>query len=246
MSSSGFSLAEAMVSAALGAFVLGAALDVFVTQHHHYRGQQARAELQQDLRGGMRLLASELRLAGAGALVGHSPLSVMATDEVAFDANVNDVRGALVARAVSGQDWLEIRPGAGWAKGKRVVICDPTGCEEHVLAKDGPSGKLVLSSCLTRDFAVGSRVEVVNRVRYYLSRSDPQNHKIVREVDRGANPLIEHVEDFSLTYLGESGAPAVTSAAVRLVHVRVETGGSDSRGGRIRRFHTQDVGVRAI
>ena len=42
MNAAGFSLAEAMVSAALGAIVLGSALDVFVTQHHHYRGQQTR------------------------------------------------------------------------------------------------------------------------------------------------------------------------------------------------------------
>ena len=246
MSNAGFSLMEAMISAALGAIVLGSALDVFVTQHYHYQSQQAKAELQQDLRGGIRLLASELRLAGAGALVGHSPVSVMATEEVAFDANVNDIRGTLVAAAVSGQDWLESRPSSGWAKGKRVVVCNPAGCEEHILAKDGPSGRLVLSSCLTRDFPLGSRVEVVNRVRYYLSRSDPRNHKLMREVDRGANPLVEHVESFSLTYLRDTGAPAVTSAEVRLVRVRLETGVSDSRRGRIRRTHTQEIGVRAI
>ena len=246
MNAAGFSLAETMVSAALGAVVLGSALNMFVTQHDHYRGQQNRAELQQDLRGGVRLLESELRLAGAGALVGHSPVSVMATEEVAFDANVNDIRGTLVAAAVSGQDWLESRPSSGWAKGKRVVVCGPAGCEEHILAKDGPSGKLVLSSCLTRDFPMGSRVEVVNRVRYYLSRSDPRNLKVMREVDRGANPLIEHVESFSLTYLKNNGTPAVTSEEVRLVRLRLETGASDGRKGRIRRAHTQEMGVRAI
>ena len=93
---------------------------------------------------------------------------------------------------------------------------------------------------------MGSRVEVVNRVRYYLSRSDPRNLKIMREVDRGANPLVEHVESFSLTYLKDNGAPAVTSEEVRLVRVRLETGASDGRKGRIRRAHTQEMGVRAI
>lgn len=246
MNAAGFSLAEAMVSAALGAVVLGSALDVFVTQHAHFHGQRTKAELQQDLRGGIRLLASELRLAGAGALVGSAPVSVMTADEVVFQANVNGVRGSLVEAAASGQDQVAIRPGLGWAKGKKVVICGPAGCEEHLLDRDGTSGRLSLSDRLTRDFPAGSRVEVVNRVRYYLSRSDPRNHKIVREVDRGANPLIEHVESFTLTYLRDNGAPALTGEEVRLVRVRLETGMSDSRRGRIRRAHTQEFGVRAI
>ena len=246
MNNSGFSLAEAMVSATLGAIILGSALDMFVTQHAHYQSQRIKAELQQDLRGGVRLLESELRLAGAGALTGSAPVSVMAVDEVVFKANVNGVRGSLVEAATSGQDQVIIRPGAGWAKGKNVVICGPAGCEEHLLDQDGTSGRLSLPDRLTRDFPVGSRVEVVNRVRYYLSRSDPKNLKVMREVDRGANPLVEHVESFSLTYLRDNDEPAVTNDEVRLVRVRLETGGSDSRRGRIRRAHTQEMGVRAI
>ncbi|TAL10302.1 MAG: hypothetical protein EPO02_07980 [Nitrospirae bacterium] len=246
MNAAGFSLAEAMVSAALGAVVLGSAVDVFVTQHDHFRGQQTRAELQQDLRGGVRLLESELRLAGAGVPTGGAPVSVMAAEEIAFQANVNGVHGALTEAAVSGQDWVAIRPGAGWTKGKHIVLCGPAGCEEHLLDRDGTSGKLSLSDRLTRDFPVGGRVEVVNRVRYYLSRSDPRNHKLMREVDRGTNPLVEHVESFSLAYLKDNGAPAVTGEEVRLVRVRLETGASDGRKGRIRRAHTQEIGVRAI
>ena len=246
MSNAGFSLAEAMVSAALGAIVLGSALDMFVAQHYHYKSQQTKAELQQDLRGGVRLLESELRLAGAGVLVGSAPVTVMTAAEIVFQANVNGVRGSLVEAAVSGQDQVSIRPGLGWTKGKQVVICGPAGCEQHLLARDSTSGRLSLSGTLTRDFPVGSRAEVVNRVRYYLSRSDPQNLKVMREVDRGANPLVEHVESFTLTYLRDNGAPAVTGDEVRLVRVRLETSVSDSRRGRIRRAHTQEIGVRTI
>ena len=247
MSDAGFSLAEAMVSAALGAIVIGAGLDMFITQHAHYQGQQTKAELQQDLREGIHLLESELRLAGAGVLVGNAPVSVMTASEVAFQANVNGVRDSLVEAAASGQDWVAIRPGLGWTKGKTVVICAPAGCEEHLLDHDATtSGRLSLSDPLTRDFSAGSRIEVVNRVRYYLSRSDPKNPKIMREVDRGANPLVEHVESFSLTYLRDDGALAVTSDEVRLVRVRLETSVSDSRGGRIQRAHTREIGVRTI
>ena len=104
----GFSLAEAMIAATLGALVLVGALDMFVSHHQHYRGQQTKAELQQELRGGVHVLARELRLAGTGTLVGRPTMTVMAGEEVAFDANVNDVRGVLVTAAVAGQDWVQV------------------------------------------------------------------------------------------------------------------------------------------
>jgi len=246
MNGAGFSLVEAMVSTALGAVVLGAALDTFVTHHHHYRLQQTKAELQQDLRGGVHLLSNELRKAGAAVLVGHPPVNIMAADEVTFDANVNDVRGWSAAAVVSGQDKVQVTPHTGWVKGKRIVICGSAGCEEHILARDGTSGKLVLSDYLTRDFAAGSRVEVVNRVRYYLSRRDPENGKLMREVDSGANPLIEHIESFSLHYLTGDGRLAGRVEEIKLIRLQLATSGPDGRGGRIRRALTQDIGVRAI
>lgn len=246
MNGAGFSLAEAMVSAALGAVVLGAALDTFVTHHQHYRAQQTKAELQQDLRGGVHLLSSELRKAGAAALVGHPPVSVTAADEVAFDANVNDVRGWSVTAAVSGQDRVQATPHSGWVKGKKIVICGSVGCEEYVLARDGTSGKLVLTEYLIRDHAAGSRIEVLNGVRYYLSRRDPANAKLMREVDSGANPLVEHVESFSLRYLTGDGRPAGRLDEIRLIRLQLATSGPDGRGGRIRRAITQDIGVRAL
>jgi hypothetical protein len=246
MNGAGFSLVEAMVSTALGAVVLGAALDTFVTHHQHYRLQQTKAELQQDLRGGVHLLSNELRKAGAAVLVGHPPVSVMAADEVAFDANVNDVRGWSAAAAASGQDKVQVTPHSGWVKGKRIVICGSAGCEEHILARDGTSGKLVLTDYLGRDYPASSRVEVVNRVRYYLSRRDPENGKLMREVDSGANPLVEHVESFSLWYLTGDGRPAGRVEEIKLIRLQLETSGPDGRGGRIRRALTQDVGVRAL
>ncbi len=242
----GFSLAETMIAATLGALVLGGALDLFVSHHQHYREQQTKAELQQDLRGGVHLLASELRLAGTGALAGHLPVTVMTGEEVAFDANVNDVRGVLVAAAVAGQDWLQVSSRSGWAKGKRIVVCGSAGCEEQVLARDSSTGKLVLSSYLTRDYPINSPVETVNRVRYYLSRRDPENAKLMREVDAGANPLVEHVEGLSFSYFTADGRPAGRADDIKLIRLQLETSRPDGRGGRIRRTHIQELGMRAL
>jgi len=120
----GFSLAETMIAATVGALVLGGALDMFVSHHQHYRGQQAKTELQQELRGGVHVLARELRLAGTGTLVGRPTMTVMAGEEVAFEANVNDVRGVLVTAAVAGQDWLQVGSRSGWRKAKGSSSAD--------------------------------------------------------------------------------------------------------------------------
>lgn len=242
----GISLVETMVASVLGVIVIGAALDVFVTQHAHVGAQKTKADLQQDLRWGTHLLASELRLAGLAASGDAPVLSTAAEGEIAFQANVNGVQGTLVARSVMGQDWIQVRTDRKWTKGKRVVLCGPLTCEEHVLAKDSSTGRLALTGRLANDFPIGSRVETVNEVRYYLSKRDPENHKLMREVDRGANPLIEHVDYFSLGYLNQQGRPAISKREIRLVRIHLITKGDNGRGGVLRRSHIQELGVRAL
>jgi len=243
---SGFSLLETMIAATLGALVLAGALDMFVSHHQHYRKQQTKAELQQDIRGGVHLLASELRLAGTGTLRGHPPLTVMTGEEIAFEANVNDVRGVLVKGVVAGQSWLQVSARSGWMKSKRVMVCGPSGCEVHVLARDSSAGQLSLSGPLERDYPIGSPVEVVNRIRYYLCRRDPENVKLMREVDAGANPLVEHVEGVFFSYFTADGRPAGREEEIKLIRLHLETSRPDGRGGRIRRTHIQELGVRTL
>ena len=96
----GASLLETMVAGALGVVIIGTALQLFVTHHGHFLGQRTQAELQQDIRWGVQLLAAELRL--AGALPDQASLSTMATDEVIFRANTNRVSGVLQADAAVG------------------------------------------------------------------------------------------------------------------------------------------------
>src|SRR5437879_12407116 len=108
---------------------------MFVSHHQHYRGQQTKAELQQELRGGVHMLARELRLAGAGALVGRPTMTVMAGEEVAFDANANDVRGVLVTAAVAGQDCVQACSRSGWTECKSISVFAFAGYGEHVLGR---------------------------------------------------------------------------------------------------------------
>jgi len=170
----------------------------------------------------------------------------MTGEEIAFEANVNDVRGVLVTAAIAGQDWVQVNTRSGWMKGKRVMVCGPSGCEEHVLARDSSAGQLAFSGPLARDYPIGSPVEIVNRVRYYLSRRDPENAKLMREVDAGANPLVEHVDGLFFSYFAADGRPDGRVDEIKLIRLHLETSRPDGRGGRIRRTHMQELGVRAL
>lgn len=234
----GASLLETMVAAAMGLVITAAALDVFVLHHGHFLAQRGKSELQQDIRAGVNLLGAELRLA--------SLIIAMQREEVRFRANVNDVHGILVDAVAQGQTSAHVTANRGWVRGKTVRFCSASVCEEMLLARDGTAGHLTFSGSLLHDFPAGGHVELINEVRYYLSRTSSTNLKLMREVDRGANPLIEHVENFFLSYLNAGGRPAARPEEVRLIRLQIGTSGSDGRRGRIFRTHNQDIGVRAL
>jgi hypothetical protein len=234
----GGSLLETMIAMAMGLAIVAAALDVFVMHHGHFTAQRTRADLQQDIRSGVSLMAVELRLA--------SLLLTFSATEIAFEANVNDVQGRVLTSAFAGQSSVQATPNRGWVKGKTVRLCSPAGCEQMVLERDGTSGHLAISAPLTGHHAVGSHVEVINHVRYYLSRFQSGNAKLMREVDHGSNPLIERVEAFSLEYFNRSGELATRPDDVRLIRFQLQTSRIAGKGEKIIRNHIQDLGVRAL
>jgi hypothetical protein len=234
----GSSLMETMIAAALGLMITSAALEAFVLHHGYFLAEAGKTEMQQDLRAGINLMGAELRLAG--------PIISMQADGVGFRANVNAVQGTVLDHAPPGQTSVHVTSSRGWMRGKTVRLCSALTCEEHVLARDGTAGHLTLSDPILHEFPSGSHAEVVNEIRYYLSKTSPVNHKLMREVDHGANPLIDHVEEFSLSFLKGDGSSADRKEDVRLVHLQIRTSGVNGRGGRIVRTYRQDMGVRAL
>ncbi len=234
----GSSLVEIMIAAALGLIITAGALNAFVLHHGYFLAAAAKTEMQQDLRAGVNLMGAELRLA--------APIISMKADGVEFRANVNSVRGTVLDHVPRGQVSVRVTSSQGWMRGKTVRFCSPLTCEEHLLASDGTAGHLTLSAPLLHDFPAGSHAEVVNEIHYYLSKTSSTNHKLIREVDHGANPLIEHVEEFSLSFLKGNGRPADRKEEVRLVHLEIRTSGVNGRGGRIFRTYRQDMGVRTL
>ena len=114
---------------------------------------------------------------------------------------------------------LSVSSGRDFQAGKQVYLCDAFSCEQHTLVKDGTSHSLSLKEPLGRGqpFEIGSSVNVVNHVRYYLNSVDPKNRKLMREVDQGAIPLAEQVVGITFDYLDRDGAITTAPSDVRRV-----------------------------
>jgi type II secretory pathway component PulJ len=218
----GFTLIEAMVSLVAGLVVIGAAFEGLRHFQERLTRQQQRIAGAQDLRLGLLVFESELRVAGTGTLPSQPPLLKAEEHAVEFQANLAGLMTTLTEAAATGQTDLVVQSGSGWPKGKRIVLCGPMQCAEHQLSRDGRSHGLSLTAPLTQMFAAGSLVTAINQVRYYLRETEKGRYDLMRMVDGGANALIGGLRHFRLTYRDRQGRPTGNARAV--AQVRIELG----------------------
>ncbi len=238
---SGICLAEAMIAMAAGAVVLSATIQALNHFERRLWNQHDTVAHHQEVRIGVNIMESELRLAGPGAALlgaGTSAAVLKAgPQEIQFLANLDGLTATLAEPAFPGQYKLVVSDGSSWTKGKRIVICGSESCAENRLARDGRRTELSLTAPLAQAFPMGSAVAVSNSVRYYLGKDGRGRLAVMRQVDGGSNPLIGDVATFRLRYLARDGRP---TQDVRLVtRLRIELAVRDGR-----RIFTSEVGLR--
>jgi prepilin-type N-terminal cleavage/methylation domain-containing protein len=227
----GFSLIELMIAMVLTQILLAHGFQLLVIQHHQYIIQDGIAEAQQNLRAGIDMMSHEIRVAGYGVPSDIQKIVTMKKEEIAFLANLNSVDTQLTERAFSGQTLLSVNSGQDFRAGKRVYLCDAVSCEQNTLAQNGTSRSLSLKEPVGRGqpFEIGSRVNVVNEVRYYLNGEDLTNRKLMREVDQGSISLAEQVVGITFDYLDHNGAATTIPSEVKRVLIEFITTSSKTR-----------------
>lgn len=239
---SGICLAEAMIAMAAGAVVLSATIQALNHFERRLWSQHDTVAQHQDVRIGVNVMESELRLAGTGAAllgtVAGTAVLKAGPQEIQFLANLDGVTTTLIEPAFPGQYRLAVSNGSNWTKGKRIVICGSQHCAENHLARDGRRTELNLTAPLDQTFPAGSAALVSNAVRYYLGKDGRGRPTVMRQVDGGSNPLIGDVATFRLRYLDKDGRP--TQDIRRITRVRLELAVGDGR-----RIFTSEVGLRA-
>jgi hypothetical protein len=233
----GTTLLELLIGLVAGAVVLSAVLQTFDYCRRRFHAQQDTIARHQDLRLGLEVMGSELRMAGSGFSPAGRTLRKADLQEIEFTANLGGFMTTLVQPVMAGQQELLVSDGTDWPKGKRIIVCAAERCGEGRLAKDGQRARLTLAAPLREFFPPGSVVSVSNDVRYYLRRDDRGATRIMRMVDGGAGTLIGDVAHFELKYFDREGRPA--RAPDRVARVRVEVA-----VGRGRAIVTHDIGLR--
>ncbi len=221
----GFSLVELLIGLAVGSVVMAATIQTLVHLERRFSTQQETMAQHQDLRIGLSVLESELRLAGSGSAPTAPAMTKSMPDEVEFLANLSGLVTVLTTAAPVGELTLAVRAGSGWPKGKRILICDQARCEEARLSRDGRSTQLGLTAPLKGAFPAGSVVYVSNTVRYYLRPEGRGLFQVMRQVDGGAGALIGNVSRFRLSYLTAEGMPTVEARRVSRIAVDLAVGG---------------------
>lgn len=228
----GLCLVEVLIALAAGAVVLSATFQSLEHFDRRLSKQHAAAAQAQDLRIGLKVLEDDLRAIDAGASPSAAPLSIAAPTEIEFTANLGGLVTTLADRVSSVQQDLPVANGAGWPKGKRILVCDREQCAEGRLARDGRKAQLSVAGPLGRDFSAGSHVRVANRARYYLKTDRSGPARVMREVDGGATTLIGEIARFQLSYFDRDGIP--TTDPPRAVRVRIEAAVGHGRNDVVR------------
>lgn len=236
-SSAGVCLAEMMIAMAAGAVVLSATIQAMNHFQQRLSAQHEAIGRHQDQRIGIRILEEELRLAGTGAPLSETGLLKADRQEIEFLANLNGLTASLTEPVSPTQQELRVDNGSNWGKGKRIMVCTEDRCVESSLSRDGQRTLLSLSSTLGQAFPAGSQVLVSNKVRYYIGENAAGKISLMRQVDGGANTIVEGIKKFQLMYVDKQGKP--TQDPGRVSRVRIELTASGAR-----RMVISEVGLR--
>jgi prepilin-type N-terminal cleavage/methylation domain-containing protein len=233
----GVSLIELLIALTISGVAISSAIHMFSAYGTRFTSQHSTMVSNQELRIGLDVFSSEVRLAAAGLLGGESPFLTAEREEIEFFANLSGVSTTLTQAAARGQLELPVEAGGGWSKGKQVLLCTAAHCAWNRLAADGRKQTLPLVTPVGEQLPLHSAVFLLNRVRYYVKRQDDGTIRLMREVDGGASTLLSDVESFQLQYLNKEGRATNDTREVVRVRVTIVMKQKSSR-------LTQDVAIR--
>jgi len=231
----GMTIVEMVITLAIVGITAAGAEQLLAGQIRHLSRQETMAEQRQEGRAAVGILVRELSLAGLPVAPDpdcHAIVDVIETDQAAvrFLANLYGVATVLEEPAAAGDTALRIpddarirggeaaavSPGTAFATHDVVYLFDPgrSGDETddrvecHRLDRAGRAGVVVLAAgdSIRRPFPAGSRLQVVNDVRY---AHDPTRHQLMRTVDGGTQAVADHVESAQFSRQGERVAARI-------------------------------------
>lgn len=220
----GYTLIELLVAMLISLLVTLSVTKFFVTEHHIYSVQEARAEMVQTLRGAMNMLSHELALAGYGIPPHMAKINNFSGDEIEFLTNLRGIRATLSVDAAAGETKLDLKEGNGRSFGQQdiIIICNNSKfelCEKHMLPEDGKTDYIRIAVGLDSAFPAGSIIHLINTITY---RYNPSRKALQRKIDRGNwEPVAENIPEdgFLLNYKDIYGNTPLLSSDIHEIDV---------------------------
>src|SRR3972149_9102914 len=165
----GYTLTELLIAMFISLLVTLSVTKFFITEHHLYSVQEARAEMVQTIRGAMNMLSHELVLTGYGIPPHMGRINAFSGDEIEFMTNLRDVKATLSVDTAEGDTNLNIKEGNGRSFGLKttIIICNNSNfniCEGHIMSEDGKTDSLKIEDGLDSAFPAGSTVNLINTI----------------------------------------------------------------------------------
>ncbi len=220
----GYTLIELLIAMFISLLVTLSITKFFVTEHHIYSVQEARAEMVQTIRIATNMLSHELVLAGHGIPPNTERITGFSKDNITFRTNLRDVKATLAVNTAEGETRLDIREGNGRSFELKdiIIICNNISfdmCEEHTLSGDGKTDYLKIENGLNSAFPEGSTVNLINTISYQYN---PSKKEVRRKIDRGNwEPVAENVasDGFLLSYRDKNNNPPPSSSEIHEIDI---------------------------
>ncbi len=220
----GYTLTELLIAMFITLLVTLSVTKFFLTEHHIYSVQEARAEMVQTIRGAINMLSHELVLTGYGIPPDTERITGYSKDNITFKTNLRDVKATLAVNTAEEETRLDIREGNGRSFERKdiIIICNNSNfdiCEEHILSENGKTDYLKTESGLSSAFPAGSTVNLINTISY---RYNTSKNTVQRKIDRGNwESVAENVakDGFSLSYRDKNANPPITSSEIHEIDI---------------------------
>jgi len=233
----GISLLETLLAMALTLLLMGFALGFGIFSFGRFKHFEQKIELQQQTRIGLEMLLAELKIAGLGMPQSQATILSMTPSSLSFRSNLKNVHTLLTADTLIGGLHLSVKNGLGFKIHQTVLICKKDLCEEGILNNPGRKTHLTLKEPLATIYPIGSTINQINLISYYLN----QKKQLLRKVDRGGpNEVASKIKKLHFLYLDQKSRPTIDPSAVR--HVRVTLVTQNKKGNE--RTFSSSVGIR--
>lgn len=244
LSNRGITIMELMITMLIGSLVTTAAVQFYISQHHHVIQQRDVSDVQQNLRASMQEITDNVRMAGYGMPTWLDPI-------VASDTNPDSIQLFYMNRPTgrasiehpmpntSAELRLDGHDLSAFTDGMWAYIYDPATevGEFFLMTKVQYAAQHIQHNTmpLSQAYPRGSIVIAVESYKYYVDNSDTLNPVLIRDrLGEGPQVFSESINDLQFSYhLADgswSNAPPF-GRLIRAVNVNVDAVGNVDEHG---------------